>query len=168
MTSADAFNQDLNGWDVGSVTDMQRSFQSAGRFNGLVADWDVSVVTDMGAMFNHACEFAATNLSRWNVSRVELGDAVFAAGDCAVETCTKSHIYHTWTALNPNFENWLADWSLVPFCIVRDVPIEPKRLRSPRSHCTEASASCRVLTVPAATNLATGTAAAVRAGQDHR
>ena len=46
MTSADAFNQDLNGWDVGSVTDMQRSFQSAGRFNGLVADWEVSVVTD--------------------------------------------------------------------------------------------------------------------------
>ena len=62
--SAAAFNGDISGWDVNSVTHMSAMFYSsfvssaaASTFNGDISGWDVSSVTDMYNMFHYAAAF---------------------------------------------------------------------------------------------------------------
>jgi len=51
------FNQDIGGWVVDSVTDMNGMFHEAEAFNQDIGDWAVHCVTDMGYMFQHASAF---------------------------------------------------------------------------------------------------------------
>ena len=43
-------NQDIRGWDVSSVTNMNRMFWGASAFNQDIGGWDVSSVTNMNRM----------------------------------------------------------------------------------------------------------------------
>jgi surface protein len=63
------FNQDLNGWDVSQVTNMQNMFSGAGDFNGDISRWDVSQVTNMWGMLSSTNAFNV-DISGWDVSKV--------------------------------------------------------------------------------------------------
>ncbi len=66
---ADAFNQDLSGWDTSGVTNMSAMLKGSTVFNGNVSTWVTDQVTDMSEMFDTASSFNQ-NISGWNVSRV--------------------------------------------------------------------------------------------------
>ncbi len=63
------FNQDISGWNTGSVTNMFAMFRRSGAFNQDISSWDVSKVTDMSYMFS----FTSFNqpLDGWDVSSVQ-------------------------------------------------------------------------------------------------
>ena len=71
FSGATAFNQDLNGWGdkTSNVTDMSSMFSGATAFNQDLSGWDVSNVTSMGGMFYEAAAFNQ-DLSGWDVSKV--------------------------------------------------------------------------------------------------
>ena len=73
---ATAFNQDLSGWDVSSVTDMSGMFRGATSYNQDISGWDVSRVLNMGSMFRGATSFNQ-DLSGWNVTRVKVLSNMF-------------------------------------------------------------------------------------------
>jgi surface protein len=54
---ASAFNQDIGGWNVGSVTDMAYMFYWASSFNQNIGRWNVGGVNDMYGMFYQATAF---------------------------------------------------------------------------------------------------------------
>ncbi len=64
-----AFNGDVSGWDVSTVTTMYKMFEGASVFNGDVSGWDVSSVTTMYKMFHSAVVFNR-DISGWDVSTV--------------------------------------------------------------------------------------------------
>ena len=70
------FNQNIDNWDVSSVTDMSYMFAYATNFNQNIDNWDVSSVTNMESMFSHAYIFNQ-NLNSWNVSSVTDMDHMF-------------------------------------------------------------------------------------------
>ena len=67
--SASAFNRDIGGWAVHSVTDMSRMFAEASAFNQDIGAWDTSGVTTMYRMFYLASAFDQ-DLGAWNTSGV--------------------------------------------------------------------------------------------------
>jgi surface protein len=52
FNNASSFNQDLSGWNVGSVSNMSYMFQNASSFDQSLATWPVSNVTNASAMFS--------------------------------------------------------------------------------------------------------------------
>ncbi len=64
---AKAFNADISGWDVSSVTDMSRMFFDAKAFNADISGWDVSNVRKMDDMFRGADAFSQ-NMGGWYVA----------------------------------------------------------------------------------------------------
>jgi surface protein len=84
---ASSFNQELNAWDVSSVTSMNAMFSSAYRFNQPLNGWDVSSVTDMNVMFYRASSFNQP-LNAWNVSKVtNLNFMFFSASSFNQDLC---------------------------------------------------------------------------------
>ena len=67
------FNQDLNNWDVSSVTNMGYMFYACD-FNLPINNWDVSNVTNMPGLFASAAGNLAIpfnqDISSWDVSSV--------------------------------------------------------------------------------------------------
>ena len=57
FNEASAFNRDIGGWAVHSVTDMRYMFFDAYWFNGDIGDWAVHSVRDMYGMFYGASAF---------------------------------------------------------------------------------------------------------------
>ena len=71
-----SFNQPLNNWDVSGVVNMESVFFGATSFNQDLSSWDVASVTNMGTMFNEATSFNQ-DLSSWDVSSVVVFDRMF-------------------------------------------------------------------------------------------
>jgi len=61
------FNQDLNDWDLSSVTSLHLAFKGTESFNGRISNWDVSLVENFRQSFNIASAFNQ-NISDWDVS----------------------------------------------------------------------------------------------------
>jgi surface protein len=83
FSSAGAFNQNLNTWDVSSVIAMSNMFGAAVTFDQSLSSWDVSSVTNMIDMFTDV------TLSQANYDALLLGwsarslqsDVIFDAGN---------------------------------------------------------------------------------------
>jgi surface protein len=67
---AESFDQNLSGWKIGQVTNLNSVFTSTERFDGDVSTWDVSNVTDFGNMFSSSIRFNQ-DLSSWDTSRAK-------------------------------------------------------------------------------------------------
>jgi len=65
----DKFNQDISSWDVRSVTNMYSMFLRCNSFNQPLDSWDVSSVTNMTDMF-FDCFYFNQSLNSWDVSSV--------------------------------------------------------------------------------------------------
>merc|ERR1719421_2068398 len=66
---ASSFNQDLSGWNTGSVTDMSYMFSGATSFDQDLSSWNTGSVTSMTSMFTAASSFDQ-DLSSWNTGSV--------------------------------------------------------------------------------------------------
>jgi surface protein len=69
FTYAFAFNRPLNSWNVSNVTNMQYMFFDAQAFDQDISGWNVSAVTNMNTMFRGALAFDQP-IGSWNVSAV--------------------------------------------------------------------------------------------------
>ena len=69
FSSTEAFNGDISGWNVSSVTDMSEMFNYAEVFNGDISGWDVSSVRTMANMFYDDDDDASfpQNLGEWYI-----------------------------------------------------------------------------------------------------
>jgi len=74
--SEKTFNQDLNDWDLSSVTSLQATFYGTETFNGRISNWDVSLVENFRQSFAHAEAFNQ-NISDWDVSSSSTFQAAF-------------------------------------------------------------------------------------------
>jgi len=87
--SASAFNQDISGWNVSSVTDMTGMFFLASVFNNNISRWDVSKVTNMSNMFYSASAFNQ-DISRWDIGKVT----------------NMSNMFYSASAFNQDISGW--------------------------------------------------------------
>ena len=62
--SISVFNQNIGPWNVGLVTNMQFMFYGASAFNQDISGWNVGLVTNMQYMFNYALVFNQ-NMCTW-------------------------------------------------------------------------------------------------------
>ena len=63
------FNQSLNNWNTSNVTSMNSVFQGAINFNQSLENWDTSNVTSINSMFLGAIRFNS-RVNNWNVSNI--------------------------------------------------------------------------------------------------
>jgi len=89
--AAEVFNQNLNLWDVSNVTSIEGMFKSAKAFNGDISSWNVSKVMNMSSMFFLAEAFNQ-NISSWNVSQVR----------------NMSYMFYNATSFYQNLNSWAA------------------------------------------------------------
>lgn len=61
------FNQDISGWDVSNVTNMYRLFSSASAFNQDISSWDTGKVSNMYWMFYLTTSFDQ-DISSWDIT----------------------------------------------------------------------------------------------------
>lgn len=73
---AHKFNQDITGWDVSKVTNMQSLFNNAKAFNQDISVWSTAVADTMGYMFKDAESFNV-DISNWDVSNVLFMNGMF-------------------------------------------------------------------------------------------
>lgn len=58
---ANAFNQDISGWNTSNVTNMAGMFESSVSFNRSLASWNISKVTNMTDMFKKVVSYSMSN-----------------------------------------------------------------------------------------------------------
>lgn len=58
---ANAFNQDISGWNTSNVTNMAGMFESSVSFNRSLASWNISNVTNMTDMFKKVVSYSMSN-----------------------------------------------------------------------------------------------------------
>jgi len=71
---------DMNGWDVSEVTNMDSLFEDATVFDLPLNAWDVGKVTSMSNMFVNADAFNQ-DLNSWNTAKVTTMDGLFYLAD---------------------------------------------------------------------------------------
>ncbi|WP_371562380.1 BspA family leucine-rich repeat surface protein [Flavobacterium sp. Arc2] len=76
FNNAQAFNNNISGWDVGNVTNMNAMFQSTKVFNQDISSWNVGNVTNMASMF-YAAQAFNENLSTWDIANVTNMSSMF-------------------------------------------------------------------------------------------
>ena len=69
FNNAVAFNQAIDSWDVGNVTNMSYTFSNCHAFNQDISDWNVSNVNYMEYMFFY-CKAFNQDISSWCVSKI--------------------------------------------------------------------------------------------------
>ena len=89
FSDATSFNQSLNSWNVSNVTEMSSMFANAYSFNGNITSWNVSSVTQFQSMFINATAFNQ-NIGSWNVSSAQ----------------NMSFMFDSATAFNQNIGGW--------------------------------------------------------------
>ena len=99
FSECEAFNSNLNFWDVSNVDNMENVFNQAIKFNKPIGDWNVSSVTVMQQMFLGALSFNQ-DISKWDVHNVRefqnmFFDAVKFAGDVSKWDLSSSYITFT-------------------------------------------------------------------------
>jgi surface protein len=62
------FNDNINNWDTGKVTNMKGMFSGCNKFNQPLDNWDVSNVVDMNSMFSD-CSAFNQSLDNWNINK---------------------------------------------------------------------------------------------------
>ncbi len=92
--SAINFNENLNTWEVGNITNMQAAFRGASSFNGDISNWDVSKVTNMLRAFEGASQFDQ-DLSNWDISQVS--DMRFAFDGTNLSNVNYNNILIAWS-----------------------------------------------------------------------
>ena len=111
---ADAFNQDIDNWNVSNVTNMSSMFFGADAFNQNIGSWDVSSVTDMSNMFG-ATDAFNQNIGNWTVSSVINMTNMFGGADAFnqdignwdVSSVTDmGSMFTIATAFNQDIGNW--------------------------------------------------------------
>ena len=93
---AASFNQNINAWDVSSVTDMQLMFENATSFNQNISSWNVSCVTNMYCMFAEAISFNQ-DIGSWDVSKATNMNWMFY--NVTLSTANYSAILTGWAVL---------------------------------------------------------------------
>lgn len=83
------FNQPIGKWNTCSVINMADMFCSAGRFNQPIGNWDTAKVSNMSGMFENAYSFNQP-INNWNVSRVT----------------TMAQMFHNAMSFNQPLNNW--------------------------------------------------------------
>ena len=98
---AEAFNQDISGWNTANVTDMYAMFANTKFFNQPIGSWNTGQVKNMGAMFYDAEAFDQ-DLSRWKLISVTDIDSIFKAPLNKGMSCS-------------NYSKTLQGWALAPY-----------------------------------------------------
>lgn len=65
FSGATAFNQDISGWDVSSVTNMYQMFEGATAFNQDLSQWCVPLISSLPNSFATGSALIAGNLPVW-------------------------------------------------------------------------------------------------------
>jgi surface protein len=73
------FNQSLDSWDVSSVTNMSGMFRNCSVFNQSLDSWDVCLVNNMNSMFED-CSSYDQDISSWNVPLIPSPPSLFDFG----------------------------------------------------------------------------------------
>jgi hypothetical protein len=72
------FNQNIDGWDVSTVTNFIAMFADAASFNQSLNSWDMSAATAINAMFFRATSFNG-NITSWNTLNVTTFQNLFSS-----------------------------------------------------------------------------------------
>jgi surface protein len=95
LNGAAAFNQNIASWSTAAATTTASMFQSASTFNQNIAGWNVASVASMLSMFNSATAFNQ-NLASWNVLRVNAAGWAGAWTGAGLSNCNWGAIYSAW------------------------------------------------------------------------
>ncbi|WP_299246482.1 BspA family leucine-rich repeat surface protein [uncultured Aquimarina sp.] len=83
----------IENWDVSTITDMSGMFQLAPDFNEKLGTWDVGSVTNFSSMFEDASDFNQ-NLNNWNI------------GERVIGTIGMNKMFLLSTKFNSPLNNW--------------------------------------------------------------
>jgi len=108
------FNEDISSWDVSSVVDFYRMFQSATAFNQDIGSWDVSNMVFADQMFNNATAFNG-DISEWDMSNVPSTSRMFEFASSFNQDIsswdvsnvgTMTGMFNNATAFNQDLSSW--------------------------------------------------------------